>query len=169
MKNQITIETFLIIFGLVIIALIFFYFYIKSTSSNEKGIGIMFTNFQINSYENSPTSGNTCRFNLSFQASSINFNSLPITVLTENNIDGLINISINSTDFSVSNYPLSNNFYQYEYNITSNSLYPFNSVICNEFTEYQSSTSGKIIGIGIVSNNKNEVFKFSSPIPMYSS
>jgi len=165
-KLQLSIEFVLIVALVVIIAITFFYFYAKSISSANTNLGIMFSDFQINSYS---TSANTCEFNFSFQATSSNFESLPITILTENSTGSLINISINSTDFSNSNYPLSNNFYQYEYNLISDSSYPFNSLICNEFTQYQSSMSGEIIGIGITSNGKSEVFKFSSPVPTYSS
>jgi len=165
-KSQLSIEALLIISTIVIIAVIFFYFYIKATSSSNANIGIIFNNFQINSYS---ASANTCEFNFSFQATSSKFETLPMTILTENSTDSLINISINSTDFSVSSYPLSDNFYQYEYNLISSSLYPFNSPVCNEFTQYQSSMSGKIVGISVLSNGKSEIFKFSNPIPMYSS
>jgi len=165
-KAQLSIEFLLLLMTIVIMAVIFFYFYNKATSSSNTNLGIIFNNFQINSYS---TSANTCEFNFSFQATSSNFESLPITILTENSTDSLINISINSTYFSVSSYPLSDNFYQYEYNLISSSSYPFNSPICNEFTQYQSSMSGKIIGISALFNGKGEVFKFSNPIPMYSS
>ena len=168
-KAQLSLEFVLVISIILIIGVIFFYFYVKGTTSNNANLGIIFDDFQINSYAVSPTTGNTCAFNFSFQSTSNNFRSLPITILTENYTDSLINASINSTYFSVSSYPLSNGFYQYDYNLVSNSLYPFNSPICNEFTQYQSSTSGKIIGISVSVNGKNEVFKFSTPIPMYSS
>jgi len=164
-KAQLSIEFLLLLVTIVIMAVIFFYFYNKATSSSETNLGIVFNNFQINSYS---TSANTCEFNFSFQATSNKFEKFPITILTENYTDSLINISINSTDFSVSTYPLSDNFYQYEYNLISSSLYPFNFPVCNEFTQYQSSISGKIIGISSLFNGKGEVFKFSNPIPMYS-
>ena len=166
-KLQLSIELILIVATIVIIAVVFFYFYQKSVSSANSNIGIIFNNFQINSYSTSPTSANTCEFNFSFQSTSDAFASLPLTILTENSTDSLINVSINSTYFSVSSYPLSDNFYQYEYNLISNSLYPFNFPVCNEFTQFQSSTSGKIVGIGVLVNGKNEVFKFATPVPMY--
>jgi hypothetical protein len=163
MKVQLSIEFILIVALIVMLAVTFFYFYTKSALSENTNISIIFSNFQINSYL---PSNNLCAFNFSFQSTSSNFASFPLKILTENYTGSVINATVNSTYFSVSSYPLSNNFYQYNYNFIGSS-YPFNSEICNEFTQYQSSTSGQIIGLGIVSNGKSEIFKFSSPIPTY--
>ena len=158
-KLQTTLEWVLILSAVIIIFTLFFYAYIKSLNIGSSTQSLFITTMQTGGFGSGVSS---CSFNFTFQASQNSFSNFPILLQMRNYTGTTMNASINSTYYTITTYPLSNNYYFYMYNTTSK---PFPAQICDLFTSYPTSTTGSIAGIFVLINGKEKLFVFSPQIP----